>query len=156
MKQPVTTHERPPALIAIVLYKACTAVLFAAVSIALSFSWRNYDNLSNFADEYAWTGNLKIVQWLLEKILSFDAHTIQIAGRIAGLYALIVAVAAAGLWYEQFWASVLLLVLLGSSIPVEIYEIGHGISPGKLLTFVLNVAVFLYLLRETLSHKAKA
>jgi uncharacterized membrane protein (DUF2068 family) len=149
----ITINKRSSALIAIVVYKACTALLFAAVSIVLSFSWRNYDSLSAFADEYTWTGNIKILQWLLEKVLSFDAHALQTAGHIAGAYALVLAVAAAGLWYQKFWASVLLLVLLASSIPVEVYELLHGISPGKLIVFLLNVVVFLYLLRETLSHR---
>ncbi|KAM3115056.1 DUF2127 domain-containing protein [Phormidesmis sp. 146-33] len=52
------------------------------------------------------------------------------------------AIEAVGLWFEKRWAHILVLLLVGISIPLEIYELIQGISPLKLIVFVINIAVF--------------
>ncbi len=51
-----------------------------------------------------------------------------------------------GLWYQRRWAEYLTLIVTTSLLPLEIYELAHRLSPFKILTFLINLAVVLYLL----------
>ena len=145
-------HKRSPALIAIVIYKAFTAALLAITCIALFLTINNYQYLADFSDEYALTGKREILKWLLEYILNLNPRTLQFSGIVTGLYAGVTTAEAIGLWYQQGWARILVLALVGISIPPEIYEIIVGISPLKLVVLLVNLAVFWYLLRHSLNE----
>jgi len=60
-----------------------------------------------------------------------------------------------GLWYEKRWAHILVLVLVGISIPPEIYELMHGITPIKVIVFIVNIVVFWYLISHFPKHKVE-
>lgn len=145
-------RKRSPALLAIVMYKAFTALLLAITSIALFLTIHNYQYLADFSDEYALTGKREILKWLLEYILNLNPRTLQFSGIVTGLYAGVTTAEAIGLWYQQGWARILVLALVGISIPPEIYEIIVGISPLKLVILLVNLAVFWYLLRHSLNE----
>jgi len=51
-----------------------------------------------------------------------------------------------GLWFARRWAEYLTFVETGILVPVEIYEIVGKVTPLKVLTLVLNLAVVIYLL----------
>jgi uncharacterized membrane protein (DUF2068 family) len=55
-------------------------------------------------------------------------------------------VEAFGLWWQKRWAEYLTFVATAVFLPVEIYELLDTLSPLKLITFLLNLAVVLYLL----------
>ncbi|MFB2921494.1 MULTISPECIES: DUF2127 domain-containing protein [Aerosakkonema] len=140
-------QKRPPALLAIVVYKAITSLLLAVTSIALLLTFKNYDNLVDFSQSYVWADRLPTVEWLL----NLPPKTIEFSSLAAGIYAVVTAIEAFGLWAQKTWAKILVLVLVGLSIPAEIFELFKGISPLKLIVFLINVAVFWYLLRHTQS-----
>ena len=148
--------QRPPALIAIVLYKSFVASLLTVTSIALLLALKNHEALENFSESFLLETKLKIVEYLLNKILSFKQKTLLFSGLAAGLYAVLTAVEAIGLWYEKGWATILVVVLVGISIPPEIYELFHGVTVLKLVAFILNVAVLWYLLHHLPTHGKKA
>jgi hypothetical protein len=50
------------------------------------------------------------------------------------------------LWFQRRWAEYLTLVATAALLPLEIYELSHTLSPLKLLTFLLNLAIAVYLL----------
>jgi uncharacterized membrane protein (DUF2068 family) len=58
---------------------------------------------------------------------------------------------AVGLWQKKAWAHWLVIVLVGSSILPEIYELIHGLSPLKVIVFFVNVIMLWYLL----THRPK-
>ena len=148
--------QRPPALIAIVLYKSFVASLLTVTSIALLLALKNHEALEDFSESFFLETKLKIVEYLLNKILSFKQKTLLFSGLAAGLYAVLTAVEAIGLWYEKGWATILVVVLVGISIPPEIYELFHGVTVLKLVAFILNVAVLWYLLHHLPTHGKKA
>lgn len=78
---------------------------------------------------------------------------IQYSGIGAGIYALVTASEAIGLWYEKRWAHILVVGLVGCSIPPEVYELVQGISIIKLIIFAVKVAVFWYLLQNFPKHQ---
>ncbi len=86
------------------------------------------------------------------KILILKPKTLLFSGLAAGLYAALTAIEGVGLWYEKGWATILVLVLVGISIPPEIFELIQGITVLKLGVFIANIAVFWYLLHHLPKH----
>ena len=148
--------QRPPGLIAIVLYKSFVAALLTVTSIALLLALKNHQALEDFSESYLLESKIKIVEFLLDKVLSIKPKTLLFSGLAAGLYAALTAVEAVGLWYEKGWATILVLVLVGISILPEIYELFQGITILKLVVFVANVAMLWYLLHHLPKHGNKA
>ena len=62
------------------------------------------------------------------------------------LYAALEATEMVGLWLGKRWAEYLTLVATVLLIPLEVYELVHGLSILKVATLVVNVAIALYLL----------
>jgi uncharacterized membrane protein (DUF2068 family) len=144
--------QRPPGLIAIVLYKSFVASLLTVTSIALLLALKNHQVLEEFAESYLLESQVKIVEFLLDKVLSIQPKTLLFSGVASGLYAILTALEAAGLWYEKAWATILVLLLVGISIPPEIYELVRGVTVLKLAVFIANLAVLWYLLHHLPKH----
>lgn len=145
--------KRPFGLVAIVVYKSFTALLLMVTAIALLLALKNYQFLKEFSDAYVLEGKAIIIDLLLDKFVNLNPRTLAFSGFAAAIYAIVTAIEAIGLWYEQRWAHILVLCLVGISIPIEIYEIIEGISPVKVIIFLVNVAVFLYLLINFPKHQ---
>jgi len=147
--------KRPFGLLAIVVYKSFVASLLGVTSVALLLTMRNYDSLAAFSESYTIEGKTQLIDWLLDKILNLDPRTLKFSGIGAGIYAILTAIEAVGLWYEKRWAHILVLVLVGISIPPEIYELMHGITPIKVIVFIVNIVVFWYLISHFPKHKVE-
>lgn len=145
-------NKRPPGLVAIIIYKIFVALLLGVTAIVLLLALKNYQSFVGFSESYILEGKLKIVEWLLEKIINIKRQTLQFSGIAAGIYAVLTLVEAVGLWYTKRWARILVLVLVSISIPLEIFELIKGITVLKLVVFLVNIAVFWYLLRHFPKH----
>ncbi|MEG4586945.1 DUF2127 domain-containing protein [Microcoleus sp. MOSTC5] len=144
--------QRAPGLIAIVLYKTFVAFLLIVTSLALLFALKNHQALEDFSESYLLETKLKIVEFLLDKVLQIQPKTLLFSGLAAGVYAVLTVLEAVGLWYEKGWATILVLVLVGISIPPEIYELVEGFTVIKLAVFIANIAVLWYLLHHLPKH----
>ena len=144
--------QRSPGLIAIVLYKSFVASLLTVTSIGLLLALKNHQVLENFSASFFLETKLNIIELLLDKVLIVKPQTLLFSGLAAGLYAVLTAVEAVGLWYEKGWATILVLVLVGISIPPEVYELVQGVTVLKLGAFIANVAVLWYLLHHLPKH----
>ena len=145
--------KRPFGLVAIVVYKSFTASLLMVTSIALLLALKNYQSLQDFSDYYVLEGKARIIEWGLDKILNINPRTLKFSGIGAGVYAIVTAIEAIGLWHEKLWAHILVIGLVSISIPPEIYELIRGVTPIKLILFVVNVAVLVYLIRSFPKHE---
>jgi uncharacterized membrane protein (DUF2068 family) len=74
---------------------------------------------------------------------------------VALIYATVNGLEAIGLWHQKAWATILVIGVVGLTIPVEIYEIIHKLSLVKVGVFAINVAMFVYLLRHALEERKK-
>lgn len=146
-------NKRPPGLLAIVIYKTFVASVLAVTSIALLLALKNYQNLAAFSESYVLETKLTIIEWLIDKILKISPTKLKFSGIAIGVYAIVTAIEAVGLWYEKSWATLLVLVLVGISIPPEIFELIKGITIVKFIVLLVNVAVFWYLWRHFQKHK---
>lgn len=62
------------------------------------------------------------------------------------VYGVVEGIEAVGLWYLRRWAEYLTFIVTASLLPFEIYEIVHRTTPFKIVAFIVNVAVVVYLL----------
>ncbi|WP_392531362.1 DUF2127 domain-containing protein [Nostoc sp. C117] len=145
--------KRSTGLLAIVIYKTFVASLLAVTSIALLFTLKNQHTLAIFSESYILETKLTIIEWLIDKILNISPTKLKFSGIAAGAYAIVTAIEAVGLWYEKSWATLLVLGLVGISIPPEIFELIKKITIIKLIVFLVNVAVFWYLLHHFKNYK---
>ncbi|MBD2435179.1 MULTISPECIES: DUF2127 domain-containing protein [Fischerella] len=145
-------EKRPPGLIAIVVYKGFVALLLTATSIVLLLALKKHDTLVGFSESYILEGKREVIEWLLEKIINIKPQTLKFSGIATAIYAVVTAIEAIGLWYEKTWAKILVIGLVGISIPPEIYELIKGVTIFKFLVFMVNLAVLSYLVRHFYKH----
>lgn len=75
-----------------------------------------------------------------------DGNLWWLAG-VAFAYALVRLVEAYGLWHRQRWAEWLGAVSGGIYVPVELYELLHGVSWPKVLVLAVNAVCVVYLVQ---------
>ncbi len=73
------------------------------------------------------------------------AHLVAL-GLAASAYAILEATEMVGLWMGKRWAEYLTLVATSALIPFEIYELTISVTALKMIAFLINVAVVVYLL----------
>ena len=82
----------------------------------------------------------------LDRLFTISSGKLLLYGLLLAGYALINLIEAIGLWSSRRWAEYLTLVEVVVLVPVEIHELIVRLSPLKILTLVLNLAVVAYLL----------
>jgi uncharacterized membrane protein (DUF2068 family) len=68
------------------------------------------------------------------------------AGAAVAAFAALETVEMVGLWFARRWAEYLTFIATAALLPLEVYELTSGVSALKLATFVINLAIALYLL----------
>jgi uncharacterized membrane protein (DUF2068 family) len=82
----------------------------------------------------------------LDKLFSLSAGKVREIGLVVLAYAILEGVEAIGLWTMKRWAEYLTFVSTTVLLPLEIYEIIHKTSALKIIGFIINLAVVVYLL----------
>jgi uncharacterized membrane protein (DUF2068 family) len=82
----------------------------------------------------------------LDKLLSLRTGTLRELGIALFVYALLEGLEAIGLWLTKRWAEYLTFIATTLLIPIEIYEIIHRGTVLKVIGFVINLAVAVYLI----------
>jgi uncharacterized membrane protein (DUF2068 family) len=72
---------------------------------------------------------------------------LHLVGGVLLVYGLVEGIEAVGLWLQRRWAEYLTFVVTTSLLPLEIYELVNRATVFKVIAFVINVAVVVYLLR---------
>jgi uncharacterized membrane protein (DUF2068 family) len=91
------------------------------------------------------TGHVGIVHDL-DKLFTLSKGTLIEAGIALLGYAMLEGVEAIGLWYGRRWAEYLTFVATVVFLPFEIYELTERVSPLKVIGFLINLAVVVYLI----------
>jgi uncharacterized membrane protein (DUF2068 family) len=91
------------------------------------------------------SGHVGIVHEL-DRLFSLHSGTLREVGIGLLVYALLEGTEAIGLWLTKRWAEYLTFVATAILLPLEIYEIIHRRSALKIVGFIINVAVVVYLL----------
>jgi uncharacterized membrane protein (DUF2068 family) len=82
----------------------------------------------------------------LDKLFSLRTGTLHEVGIALLAYGLLEGVEAVGLWYTKRWAEYLTFVATAILLPLEVYEIINGGTVLKVVGFLINLAVVVYLL----------
>jgi uncharacterized membrane protein (DUF2068 family) len=91
------------------------------------------------------TGHVGIIRDL-DKLFTLRSGTLREVGIALIAYAVLEGIEAVGLWLTKRWAEYLTFLATTILLPLEIYEIAHRASILKIIGFLINVAVVLYLL----------
>jgi uncharacterized membrane protein (DUF2068 family) len=82
----------------------------------------------------------------VRRLFSVEHGTLIKIGAVVLAYAVLEGLEAVGLWLMRRWAEYLTFIATTLLLPLEIYELAHKLSPLKIVTLVLNIAVVVYLL----------
>jgi uncharacterized membrane protein (DUF2068 family) len=82
----------------------------------------------------------------LDNLFTTSSAHLHELGAVLLVYAAVEGIEAVGLWYQRRWAEYLTFLVTASLLPLEIYEIVTRTTVLKVLAFVVNVAVVIYLL----------
>jgi len=82
----------------------------------------------------------------LNNAFTTSSSHLHLLGVVLLAYGAVEGIEAVGLWYQQRWAEYLTFLVTASLLPLEVYEIVNHPTPFKILAFIVNVAVVVYLL----------
>ncbi|HEX4031885.1 MAG TPA: DUF2127 domain-containing protein [Terracidiphilus sp.] len=136
-------------LLLIALFKFAQALLFIAVGVgALHLLHRDIaDELYNLADRLHFNPEWRFVDFLLDKASLINDPLLRRIGLAAFCYAGLGTAEGIGLYLEKTWGEAMTLIITASFLPWEIIEIVHRITWPRVGLLIINVMVFLYLIK---------
>jgi uncharacterized membrane protein (DUF2068 family) len=134
-------------LIAIGVLKLLKAVLFVSMGFGIIKLLHKdiADVLLRAALALRFDPENRIVNVLLEKSTLLSPHMLKEISFGIFAYAVLDTIEGIGLVLEKSWAEYFTLILTGSFLPWEIYEIIRHVTVLKVVVVLLNLAVFVYL-----------
>jgi uncharacterized membrane protein (DUF2068 family) len=83
----------------------------------------------------------------IDNAFTTSSSHLHLVGGVLLLYGIVEGIEGVGLWFQRRWAEYLTFVVTTSLLPLEVYEIANRATVFKVIAFVINVAVVVYLLR---------
>jgi uncharacterized membrane protein (DUF2068 family) len=136
-------------LILIAAFKLAQAALFIAIGVgALRLVGKDLgDLLSQLADHLRFNPESKLMDFLLDRAAIVNDHMLRRIGAVGFIYAALDLAEGIGLYLEKVWGEYMTLIITGSFLPLEVYELIRRITWIRSGLFVINAMVFLYLLK---------
>jgi uncharacterized membrane protein (DUF2068 family) len=82
----------------------------------------------------------------LDNAFATSSAHLHLLGGVLLAYGVVEGIEAVGLWYQRRWAEYLTFLVTASLLPLEIYEIVNRATVFKVVAFIVNVLVVVYLL----------
>jgi uncharacterized membrane protein (DUF2068 family) len=132
------------------------AVIFGALAVAIwQFSTSRmsieqaYDNalpeLRAFLRQLGFNVNHSKLLGLIQHAFKLTPHTLTLLALAAGAYAAIEVIEAVGLWLLKRWGEYFAMIATSVGIPYEIYDLTAKVTALRVVAFVINVALVVYL-----------
>jgi len=142
---------------AIAIYKLLHAVFFIGVGFGL-LRLRHHDVVQILNTyviiPYHLNPESHIVDWLLDEASNLTSHKLVFLSSAAFFYAALFAAEGVGLYLRKHWAEYLVVIVTGSLLPFEIYEIYIYATWWKFGIVVGNLLIVGYLIhRLTLDYR---
>jgi uncharacterized membrane protein (DUF2068 family) len=136
-------------LMLIAFYKFVQSLLFIAIGVgALRLVHKDVgDMFLLLADHLRFNPEARIVHFALVEASLVNDPLLRRIGAAAFCYAALGIAEGIGLYLEKMWGEILTLVITASFLPWEIMEIFRRLTWPRLSLLVINIAVFIYLLR---------
>ncbi len=141
------------ALKLIAVYKLFHALFFTAVGFGL-LRLRGH-NVVDFLNAhliipYHLNPENRVLYWLLDKADALTSHRLLLLGYAAFFYAALFAAEGIGLYLRKRWAEYLVVIVTGSLLPLEFYELIIKIAWWKFAAVVGNMLIVIYLIHRLL------
>lgn len=142
---PSAARRQPPArvLLLIAIFKLAKAITLIAAGIgALRLL-----NPAVAAHVEGWLTQVQLApgRRILALLARANEHQIKALGALAFGYALVFLIEGTGLLLRKRWAEWFTIVVTGSLLPFEFYELAKGFSLAKAAAIAINIAVVIYL-----------
>ena len=109
-----------------------------------------------------WVGILGVdpdnqyIDALLMRITPLDNHKLEEIGAGSFFYSALLLTKGVGLICKKWWAEYFTVIVTGSFIPLEIYELARKYSVTKVIVLLGNIAIVVYLvIRVVKKHKKR-
>jgi uncharacterized membrane protein (DUF2068 family) len=147
-------------LILIAVYKALQALLFAAVGVGALRLLHQVtqgqdigDVFEGIRDALHFNPESRFVNFVLDKAALLNDPVLRRIGVLAFTYSGLSLAEGIGLYLEKAWGEILTLVITASFLPWEAFEIFRHLTWVRVGLLVINVLVFLYLLKVVADRK---
>jgi uncharacterized membrane protein (DUF2068 family) len=149
-----SSHNRLLRLIAI--FKLLKAALLMAVGVgALRLLQKDVASaVEHWAELLKLDPNSHYMNTAIEKASNLTPDKIKVLGLGSIVYAGLFLTEGIGLWLEKRWAEWFTVIITGSLIPVEIYEISRRTTPVKIAVLLINFAIVAYLVSRIRHRKS--
>jgi uncharacterized membrane protein (DUF2068 family) len=144
----------------IALFKIGKGVLLLLLGVSLLFlnarhGWM--DALSDWTDEEILLGHSKAVHFLLSKLQDVLAGggALRATGFLALFYCAVLFTEGIGVYFQQRWAELLMIVATATLIPVEVRHLWHRPDAAALLILLANCFIVWFLYRVLKRDKAE-
>lgn len=137
------TGRRDRVILLIAIFKLVKAITLIAAGIG---AFRLLD--PDFAARVeAWLAQVQLAPG--RRVIAFlsgaNDQKIEALGGLAFAYATLFLVEGTGLFMRKRWGEWMTIIITGSLLPFEIYELFKGVSAAKIATVIVNAAVVIYL-----------
>ena len=138
----------PLALRLIAAFKLLKGVLLLAAGIgALRLLHRDVAEIANrWVSELRLDPQNRFIHALLLRAGAVDDRMLREIGVGTFFYSALLLTEGVGLWLEKRWAEYLTVILTGSFLPLEIYELTRRINTTRVTILVINVLIVAYLI----------
>ena len=149
-----STQPRHKGLLIIGVFKLLKALLLIAIAIgALSMLHNNLETqISNLIFTLRGDPDNHYVNLLLHKVTGVDDRKLKEISLGTFIYAALFVTEGTGLLLRKRWGEYFTVIITGSFIPFEIYELVRHTTPVKIVAVVINVAILWYLILQ-LRHR---
>jgi len=145
---------------AIAIWKLSHAILFSAAGFGLlQLRHHNVVEVLNHyvIIPYHLNPEDRLVDWLLAQAEKVSPHMLVLAGWAAFFYAALFFAEGIGLYLRKHWAEYLVVIVTGSLLPLEIYELWIKVAWWKWAAVIGNLLILGYLIhRILLDRRTKA
>ena|ERR1700722_17792684 len=142
------TMPRIDILRTIALYKLVKVLLL----LALAYGEVRLSDASLTAKLVTWASarplglEHKVVTWLLEWFSGLSASRVHALRMVTLAYAAVFSIEGVGLWMRKRWAEWLTVIITGSLIPLELWELLDRPNIGKAAVLIANIAIVIILI----------
>jgi uncharacterized membrane protein (DUF2068 family) len=142
------TRPPDPFLRIIAIFKLANATLFFCAGLGL-LHYLNKDveeRLQHLMDSLHADPHSHYIQWCLRQAGMLTRDRLAALSAIAFFYSALFATEGIGLYLRKRWGEWLVVIITGSLLPLEAYEIWHRVTVAKLLLTTGNLLILGYLL----------
>jgi uncharacterized membrane protein (DUF2068 family) len=135
--------------------KLASAVLLAAAGLGV-FHLVNKD-LGEVAERFVSRLHLDpenhLIQPIISQVSGLDRKRLEAIGAGTLFYAVLHAIEGTGLLLRRNWAGYLTVIITGSLLPVELYEVARKTTAVRVAVLLANLAILIYLIVKLIQER---